>query len=72
MLQTCRMTSGMAWSATYVIITCQCRNSVILPISLFLYCRLMCEFPVTTAWHTLGLRMEERPPTMEDRCEYIE
>ena len=28
--------------------------------------------PVTTASRVLGLRMEERPPDMEDSCEYIE
>jgi hypothetical protein len=28
--------------------------------------------PVTTAWRVLGLRMEERPPVVEDCCEYIE
>jgi hypothetical protein len=28
--------------------------------------------PVPTAWHVLGLRMEERPPAMEISCEYIE
>jgi hypothetical protein len=28
--------------------------------------------PVPTAWHVLGLRMEERPPDMEVSCEYIE
>jgi hypothetical protein len=28
--------------------------------------------PVTTAWHVLGLGMEERPPVMEGSCEYIE
>jgi hypothetical protein len=28
--------------------------------------------PVTTAWHTPRLRMEERPPAMEGSCEYIE
>jgi hypothetical protein len=28
--------------------------------------------PVPTAWHVLGLRMEERPPAMEVSCEYIE
>jgi hypothetical protein len=28
--------------------------------------------PVNTAWRVLGLRMEERPPVMEGRCEYIE
>jgi hypothetical protein len=27
--------------------------------------------PVTTAWHVLRLRMEERPPDMEGSCEYI-
>jgi hypothetical protein len=27
---------------------------------------------VTTAWHVLRLRMEERPPDMEGSCEYIE
>jgi hypothetical protein len=27
---------------------------------------------VPTAWHVLGLRMEERPPDMEVSCEYIE
>jgi hypothetical protein len=27
---------------------------------------------VPTAWHVLGLRMEERPPAMEVSCEYIE
>jgi hypothetical protein len=28
--------------------------------------------PVPTAWLVLRLRMEERPPAMEDNCEYIE
>jgi hypothetical protein len=28
--------------------------------------------PVTTAWRTLGLRMEVRPPDMEGSCEYTE
>jgi hypothetical protein len=28
--------------------------------------------PVPTAWHFLGLRIEERPPDMEVSCEYIE
>jgi hypothetical protein len=28
--------------------------------------------PVPTAWHVLGLRMEELPPAMEVSCEYIE
>jgi hypothetical protein len=28
--------------------------------------------PVTTAWRVLGLRVDERPPAMEVRCEYIE
>jgi hypothetical protein len=28
--------------------------------------------PVITAWRVLRLRMEERPPDMEDSCEYIE
>jgi hypothetical protein len=27
---------------------------------------------VTTAWHNLRLRMEERPPDEEGSCEYIE
>jgi hypothetical protein len=27
---------------------------------------------VTTAWRVLKVRMEERPPAMEGRCEYIE
>jgi hypothetical protein len=27
---------------------------------------------VPTAWHVLGLQMEERPPDMEVSCEYIE
>jgi hypothetical protein len=26
----------------------------------------------TTAWHVIGLRMEERPPVMEGSCKYIE
>jgi hypothetical protein len=29
-------------------------------------------FSVTMAWRVLGLRMEERPPAIEGRCEYIE
>jgi hypothetical protein len=33
---------------------------------------LLGGFPVTTSWRVLGLRMEERPPAMEDSCEYIE
>jgi hypothetical protein len=28
--------------------------------------------PVTAAWGVLGLRMEERPPAVEGRGEYIE
>jgi hypothetical protein len=28
--------------------------------------------PVTTAWHALGLRMEERPQAIVVSCEYIE
>jgi hypothetical protein len=28
--------------------------------------------PVPTAWHVLGLRMEERTPAIEVSCEYIE
>jgi hypothetical protein len=28
--------------------------------------------PVTTAWRVLRLRMEERPPGMEDNCKYTE
>jgi hypothetical protein len=28
--------------------------------------------PVTTAWHVLRLRMEERPPDMEGSCDYFE
>jgi hypothetical protein len=33
---------------------------------------MLCGFPVTTAWHILRLRMEERPPAMEGSCKYIE
>ena len=28
--------------------------------------------PVTTAWHIIGLRMEERPPIWKSSCDYIE
>jgi hypothetical protein len=27
---------------------------------------------VTTAWHIIGLQMEERPPAIKGSCEYTE
>jgi hypothetical protein len=41
-------------------------------LGIYFYIPILGEYPVTTAWRVLRLRMEEWPPTMEGSCEYIE
>jgi hypothetical protein len=64
--------SSSAVISYFTSVTCLSRHSeskFILLAQIFFHIKWV---PVTTAWHVLRLRMEERPLDMEGSCEYIE
>jgi hypothetical protein len=64
-----RGTCRTAWKSGNLLIKCATLNCFYYLLNLRAHVRWV---PVTTAWRVIWLRMEERPPAMEDSCEYIE
>jgi hypothetical protein len=61
-------------ASRYLLACCSVKEGIRLNVvysGFLFYVRGKCV-PLTTAWHILGLRMEERPPDMEGSCEYTE